>query len=204
MILRYILFSFLISISLFAQETEINFDYEITNFSGDKQEVRDLFSSLWSRFKSYDNYHCYRRAHVLANQMKHKEILSAKVFIFLGSQMRREVNWWYHVAPLVKFKNEEVVMDRGLFDGPTYLSDWLESFSGPDGCKQIHSYSEYSEQTGVKECMYIIAPMYHYGPSTLKENMNSFDQAQLSDSIFSIPRRHRKKYIYNYPIKESL
>lgn len=170
--------------------------FEPTNFNGSKQEIRTLFEDLWSKFKSFDNYHCYRRAHILANQMDQEfKVKSMKVFFFKGDKLKMPMDWYYHVAPLVYHKETPVVLDKGLFDGATYLSDWLESFGEGHTCKEITSMDEYRKLKSTEHCMYFIVPMYYYSPKDLESlELNKFINTDLSDMLFSLPRRQRQKY----------
>jgi len=174
--------------------------FEPTNFNGSKQELRSFFDSLWGKFKSFDNYHCYRRAHVLANQMSKEDINSMKVFFFKGNKLRMAMDWYYHVAPMVYYKNEPVVLDKGLFEGATYLSDWLESFGEGHSCKEITSMDEYRKLKSSEYCMYFIVPMYYYSPKDLETlNIEKFKTTDLNDMLFSLPKRQRNRYLNKYP-----
>ena len=173
--------------------------FEPTNFDGSKQELRSFFDGLWGRFKSFDNYHCYRRAHVLANQMSKEDINSMKVFFFKGNKLRMAMDWYYHVAPMVYYKNEPVILDKGLFEGATYLSDWLQSFGEGHSCKEITSMDEYRKLKSSEYCMYFIVPMYYYSPKDLEIlNIDKFKTADLKDMLFSLPKRQRNRYLNKY------
>jgi hypothetical protein len=177
---------------------------DVSNYTGDRQEIRDLFSGLWKRFNRYENVHCYRRAHVLANGMKSKDVTSAKAFVFFDGNMSGQTRWWHQVAPYILYKNKPVVLDRGLCDVPTFRTDLLDASSEGAGCKQFFSYDEYlnEKKDRNRPCMYLLAQMQYYGPNTLKEEMTSLNKSQLWDSIQSIPKRLRKKYLYKAPIKD--
>lgn len=177
----------------------LSYGQTATNFTENKEEVRDLFESLWDEFKSLDNYHCYRRAHILSYEMSKKNIISDKVFFFNGDKLMLPMGWYYHVAPMVYYKNSPVVMDKGLFDGATHLDDWLYAFSEGKKCKQIFSMNEYKANKALEDCMYLISPMYNYGPKDLSEDSKtSFVESDLDDMLFALPKRKRKKYRYIY------
>jgi len=179
------------------------YSFEPTNFTGTKEELRSFFDELWGKFKDFDNYHCYRRAHILANEMVHKDVQSMKVFFFKGSKLIMPMDWYYHVAPMVNYKNEPVVLDKGLFEGATYLKDWLYSFGEGHACKEITSMDEYREFKTTEYCMYFIVPMYYYSPKDLESlNLDSFVQSDLKDMLFSLPRRQRSRYLSQFPIKD--
>ena len=177
------------------------FAFEATNFTGSKQELRSFFDNLWGKFKSFDNYHCYRRAHVLANQMDKDDIKSMKVFFFKGNKLRMAMDWYYHVAPMVYYKDVPVVLDKGLFEGATYLEDLLHSFGEGNACKEISSMDEYRELKKTEYCMYFIVPMYYYSPKDLESlNLSSFEKSDLNDMLFSLPKRQRRKYLSKFPL----
>jgi hypothetical protein len=179
------------------------YSFEATNFTGTKQEFREFFDGLWSKFKTLDNYHCYRRAHILANQMKSNDIKSMKVFFFKGDKLLMPMGWYYHVAPMVYYKNTPVVVDKGLFKGATYLDDWLEAFSEGHSCKEISTMDEYRKYKSSEYCMYFIVPMYYYSPKSLEEtNIMEFNNSDLNDMIYSIPKRQRKKYLKKYTLDQ--
>jgi hypothetical protein len=172
-----------------------------TNFTGTKDEVRDLFSKLWGDFKDYDNFHCYRRAHILSYQMSKMNINSMKVFFFKGDSMRMPMDWYYHVAPMIYYHGEGVVMDKGLFKGATTLVDWLDAFGEGKKCLEVASMDEYRANVKTQNCLYMIVPMYYYGPLSLEElKTEAFDGVELSDMLMSLPRRQRDDYLELYPI----
>lgn len=133
--------------------------------------------------------------------MKHQNVDSMKVFFFKGQKLEMPKNWYYHVAPLVLYKGIPVVVDKGLFEGATYLSDWLKAFSEGKTCKEIYSMDQYRAFQKSEHCMYFIVPMYYYSPNDL-ENLNkeSFDPSDMSDMLISLPRSQRNKYMNKYPI----
>lgn len=89
---------------------------------------------------------CYARAHKMRKIITEKyKYCCEKVFSFADEGNDRLcvkadkwggccVDWWYHVAPLVRVKfkvghfiklNLAMVIDPGMFDGPVFLSTWL-------------------------------------------------------------------------------
>jgi hypothetical protein len=178
-------------------------EYTPTNFTGDKEEIRDLFDNLWSSFKEMDNFHCYRRAHVLSYQMSKMEINSMKVFFLRGDKLRMQMNWYYHVAPLVYYNGEGIVLDRALLEGATFLEDWLKAFGDEHQCLEVKSMDEYREKKVYQYCLYLIVPMYYYGPLDLEElNITSFRVEDLRDMIYALPQRKRDDYVALYPIEQ--
>jgi hypothetical protein len=174
-------------------------DFEPKNYTGTKEEVRELFSTLWKSFKGWDSTHCYRRAHVLSYQMSLSGINSMKVFWFRGDKLKS--SWWYHVSPMVYYQGSGVVLDRGLFPGATHLEDWLGAFSKNKKCAEVFSMDEYREKKSQEHCLYMIVPMYYYGPSQLENlNLNQFEQEDLDDMLISIFPLDRGRYLRNYPL----
>ncbi|MCT4643290.1 MAG: protein-glutamine glutaminase family protein [Bacteriovoracaceae bacterium] len=177
-------------------------NYEPTHFSGDRQEVRNLFNSLWSKYKEYKNFHCYRKAHIISYQMKQNNINPVKVFVFNGDRATLPMNWWYHVAPAVYYKNKIVIMDRGLLDGASLLEDWLEAFTGHKTCTQVSDMYEYKQRKPFEKCLYIISDMYQYMPKDLYDfPKQSFEKNDYYDMGFVMSKRHRKRYFSLYPHK---
>lgn len=176
--------------------------YTPANYQGEKQELREMFQSLWSDYKTLDNFHCYRRAHIIAHQMVKKNILPVKAFFFTGDKAKNDLGWWYHVAPMVYYKSEGVVVDRGLLPGATHLKDWYMALSGGSECKEIFSMNEYRQFKPTTACMYFIAPMYYYTPLTLEEiGRTKFVQEELQDMLFALNRGKRDDYLRKYPIE---
>jgi hypothetical protein len=177
------------SINTYSQE------YTTTNFKNDPQEVFDLFDSLWDDYKWYDQSHCYRKAHLISYEMSKKDIVSSKVFLFIGDGDTFGDGWWYHVAAFVNFKNRPVVMDKGLIPAPLFLEDWMRSLTKTKSCEKINSFKEYKELKSKYKCMYLITNMYQYYPSDLDSlNKNSFSGSDLEDMLFVIPKRKRRKF----------
>jgi hypothetical protein len=180
-------------------------DFVPTNFTGTKEEVRDLFSRMWGDFKDYDNFHCYRRAHVLSYQLSKMNINSMKVFFFKGESLTMPKDWYYHVAPMIYYHGEGVVMDKGLFKGATTLKDWLFAFGEGKPCLEVRSMEEKRSNSKTQHCMYMIVPMYYYGPLDLEVlSAETFHPNDLSDMLISLPRRQRGNYETLYPLEAVL
>lgn len=191
-----IIFSFLLLLSV-----QTSFAFEATNFTGTKEEVRSYFQTLWGKFKNYDNFHCYRRAHILSYQMSKSNINSMKVFFFKGDKLKMPHDWYYHVAPMVYYKGEGLVMDKGLFEGATFLKDWLEAFGEGHACREITSMDERKKYQASEHCMYMLVPMYYYGPLSLEKlDKTDFEYSDLQDMLFSLTKRQRNIYLNQYPL----
>jgi len=192
---KLILFLLLISLNVRAS------DFVPTNFTGSKEEVRDLFADLWSDFKDFDNFHCYRRAHLLSYQMSKMNINSMKVFFFKGDSLRMPMDWYYHVAPMVYYNGEGVVMDKGLFKGATTLKDWLDAFGEGKKCLEVKGMDEYRASVKTEHCLYMVVPMYYYGPLSLESlTAETFAVEDIQDMLFSLPRRGRDNFQRLYPL----
>ena len=178
-------------------------DFVATNFTGTKEEVREVFSKMWGDFKSYDNFHCYRRAHILSYQLDKMNIKTMKAFFFKGAALKMPMDWYYHVAPMVYYNGEGVVMDKGLFKGATTLADWLHAFGEGRKCLEVKSMDEYRANYKTETCMYLIVPMYYYGPLDLEDlTAEKFAEEDLGDMLESLPRRARNSYLKQYPLTQ--
>lgn len=175
-------------------------NYTPTNFTGDKQEVRDLFDQMWSKFKSWDYFHCYRRAQVLVHQLDLMDIKPVKVFYFRGSKATLPRNWYYHVAPAVYYKGEVVIMDRALFEAPSYGKDWIDALSDKSNCIEFEKYEDFKANKKNVDCGFIVTSMYTFGPRSLDEDRSDFVRWELIDSLDSMTRRNRKKFLREFPL----
>lgn len=187
-------------LALFALSLNLNAsEFVAANFTGTKEEVRDVFSNMWGDFKDFDNFHCYRRAHVLSYQLSKMNIYSMKAFFFKGEALKMPKHWYYHVAPMVYYKGEGVVMDKGLFKGASTLADWLYAFGEGKPCLEVKSMDEYRAHYKTQHCMYLIVPMYYYGPVDL-ENLTAktFSEDDLLDMLLSLPKSKRALYTKLY------
>ncbi len=195
------IFSIFILLSSLTFASDIIGDFEVTDYSGSKQELRNVFNKAWGDFKSWDNNHCYRRAHVISYHLKKKlNINTYKVFFFWGARASENHNWWYHVSPAVTYKGDVVTLDKGLVEGATYLEDWTEALSGSKNCLEIYDYKEYKKRYNSETCMYMVTPMHYYGPLDLEsysnnhESIITFRDWDLDDMLFSLSRRSRRNY----------
>ncbi len=64
----------------------------------------------------------------------HKDfgVKSEKIFIFYTRKYRsydRSWKWWFHVAPMVRVKGQEVVLDTEFAKGPLTEYDWEKKFN---------------------------------------------------------------------------
>lgn len=175
-------------------------NYTPTNFQGESKEVSELFDQLWSKFKTFDYYHCYRRAHVLANQMVSMGLSPIKVFFFKGNKETLDIDWYYHVAPAVYYKGRIVVLDKGLLPVPLWDDEWLKIMGNRSRCVEFKKYSDFKKEKENVPCGYIISSMYNYGPNDIDEDRIEFNGKELLDSMFSMRKRQRRKYQKLYPL----
>jgi hypothetical protein len=112
-------------------------EFEVSMIS--YEYLEEVFKNLASQkhipFR-YPEDGCYARAHEMSSIMEQQKIISGKVFI--EGSLRVEttnspkgyVEWWYHVAPIVKVKKgkEELVyvLDPSLFDKPVPVEEWYK------------------------------------------------------------------------------
>lgn len=97
-------------------------------------------NTLWSELSSaaipfpYPVDGCFARAHKMRQMIKSKGYDSAKQFAY-GNLAARGlsgccVEWGYHVAPVVRYRNasnviEVVILDPSLFTGPVSIPTWI-------------------------------------------------------------------------------
>jgi len=99
----------------------------------------EIFNDLASRKNipfRYPEDGCYARAHEMSAIMEKLKVITGKVFIEgslhvdTTNSPKGYVEWWYHVAPIVKVKkgDEELVyvVDPSLFDKPVPAEEWYK------------------------------------------------------------------------------
>jgi hypothetical protein len=167
-LLRYISFGFLFSVSVTSFANNVSF------FS-DSSKVLEQFDGLEPLHVPGLNDGCYIRAHVWARQLELEfGTKSGKAFVLFTPllQDRMNLKWWYHVAPYVQSKDLEtgaivdLIFDKELHDRPINLEDWLKQFS-PSGCKEVDSLLAYDQELIFGGCVVIRSTMYNFVPSDL-------------------------------------
>jgi hypothetical protein len=132
-----------------------------------RQSVRDVYNALYDR-EEKNRSQCFNRAHVWSyDLLKNESITTGKIFVFFTPKFMRShrFDWWFHVAPYVKYKEDdgsiqEAVVDR-LFDSAVMLAEWSTAFTGDDiTCKTISHYTEYSEHLEDEYCYTLKVPLY--------------------------------------------
>lgn len=102
-----------------------------------EDEVNEYFNEMASNQSipfgyAYDG--CYARAHKMSRLLEDKGVITGKAFVEgnlnVVSPVLGNVNWWYHVAPvvLVKKDGKEIpyVIDPSLFKKPVPFSEWRD------------------------------------------------------------------------------
>ncbi len=146
-----------------------------------RRELNELFSAAYPYDSEYYdvNDNCFNRAHYWARTQQHlqeqrgEDRGTDKVFIFFSDAYikRFKHKWWYHVAPVVYFQNQQKpwVFDSTFIDRPVSIEDWLGAFDQYTGgkCEKINSLEDFYANNHRPICMYIVAPMYNYIPTDL-------------------------------------
>ncbi|RPJ78261.1 MAG: hypothetical protein EHM20_04330 [Alphaproteobacteria bacterium] len=115
------------------ESPENNKSIELTVLT--EKNVNSIFSDLASRKDipfGYPMDGCYARAHQMVQILEEQGIIAGKAFIegdlFVESSEFGEVNWGYHVAPVVMVKkgNKTIpyVIDPSLFNKPVPQAEW--------------------------------------------------------------------------------
>ena len=132
------------------------------------QEIFDSMLNDGDRRRSQ----CFKRAHIWAYDMWSKlGINSQKIFIFYASRyimLEDNADWWFHVAPMVVVKGEEMVLDGTFMQKPVSVTEWKSYFIRSDKitCPILKNYSSYQEPGAQfkKLCYLMKVPMYHFSP----------------------------------------
>jgi Glutaminase len=101
---------------------------------------------------------CFARAHKMRQIITIKYgYCCEKVFSYGDLNVKADkwggccVSWWYHVAPLVRVKVDNIVycyvIDPGMFDKPVLLSEWLTAQANKN-CYSGAGVTNYSIQPG--------------------------------------------------------
>lgn len=113
-------------------------DYKVEVSLLSQIEVDKAFTALSSLSYipfSYPDSGCYARAHEMGLLLDQRGIISAKIFLFGDLKVKTknhpkgEVNWLYHVAPIVRQKISEsesvvMVLDPSLFNRAVTINEW--------------------------------------------------------------------------------
>lgn len=115
---------------------------------------------------------CYNRAHIWSYEwfLKHN-VYSNKTWVFFTRKYIRKFKfeWWFHVAPSVAVREDDVVrekiMDVKYARGPIDLKRWTDIFMLDDAnCPQVKTYSDYANYPESGSCYTMRSSMFYYQP----------------------------------------
>jgi hypothetical protein len=128
-------------------------DIEITIVTRDY--AYELFAQMAAQqhipFK-YPEDGCYARAHEMSRLLDGEGIVTGKTFIEGDLRVETEnspkgyVEWWYHVAPIIKVKGENggddqvYVLDPSIFQRPVPVEEWFRIQTAHQGGRQDEVY----------------------------------------------------------------
>jgi Glutaminase len=136
-----------------------------------ESEMTEQFHALPNFSEADLGEHCFLRAHHWARQLEDSfGTRSYKAFVLFTPLMqhRKNLNWWYHVAPVVVVRDEnnelvEMVIDKAFQSKPITMDLWLKSFS-ETGCVDGKGFADYDNQLIFGGCVVIRKPMYFFTP----------------------------------------
>lgn len=141
----------------------------------DEDKAYELFKT--GRKDFVEKSQCYQRAHVWSYEWRKKDIYSSKAWLFFTPKYIRkyQFDWWFHVAPLIDVKFNQVKKER-VFDikyasGPLKLKDWTDIFMRDrSNCPMITRYTDYGDYPESSMCYVLKSSMYYYQPYELELN----------------------------------
>jgi hypothetical protein len=106
------------------------------------RKIRDTRDWTWREMPSfprrliwlYPEDGCYLRANLMGQKLKEWNYVSPKQIFAFGdlsfSTTYDEINWWYHVAPIVRLGKDPYVIDPALeYHRPLLLKEWVKKIS---------------------------------------------------------------------------
>ena len=177
--------------------------YRASNL-GEMSDADSLFDSL-PALKHHSQ--CFQRAHVWARQMYLRDaVYSMKVFLFFTRAFiqQHHYKWWFHVAPFVYVRGQEIVLDPEFVRQPREMHEWTDFFmmdrgsvkpplsASPD-CSEIASYTVYEINPVSQYCYTLKLPMYYYQPQDAEDlakkgtRVESFRDQDVQNSMRSVP-----------------
>ena len=134
----------------------------------DAQEIFDTMLNDGDKRRSQ----CFKRAHMWSFDMWSKlGISSEKIFIFYASRyimLEDDADWWFHVAPMVTVKGQQMVLDGTFMQKPVTVPEWKSFFirSEKVNCPVITDYKKMSAPNAqyTKLCYLMKVPMYYFSP----------------------------------------
>lgn len=129
------------------------------------------------RYPALDNAQCYDKAHVWVYEAEYFHKLKLpKMWLFFSDHYieRYRFKWWFHVAPYARLKMkgvvEERIMDRTFYQYPLKLKLWTDLFmENKIACKEVTSYTDYSQHPGEDDCYVIRSTPYYWQPRDLEK-----------------------------------
>ncbi len=164
----FFLFTCIISSTIAAESLNI------TQFSR-WEDVESQYQSLLSFQETDINEGCNLRAHYWSRFLEsHHRTLTGKVFIFFTPefQNRKNLRWWYHVAPFVYLRNKEgngvseIVFDKAHRDRPEPLNQWVQAISS-EKCREGKNLEDYDLNLILGGCVIYRANRFQFTPSDL-------------------------------------
>lgn len=172
-----------LSFSAYAQPLLIkDFNFPVPDIREQNKTRDDLFTKMNRSLVRIKDSICSNRAHVWSFEMKKKEVIAPKIFMFFTPSTAHfdGVSWWYHVVPTVNENGTFWAMDAAYpkrFSGPVSTHEWMKSFNKGTVCKEITAKDEdliermfsgnaFPEVTkhGTHKCYYIMTPPGYWTP----------------------------------------
>ncbi|MBT3235280.1 MAG: hypothetical protein HN353_04960 [Bdellovibrionales bacterium] len=122
---------------------------------------------------AYPEDGCYARAHEMSRLLEQQGIITGKVFIEgnlrveTSNSPKGYVEWWYHVAPIIKVKgdgegrDQVYVIDPSIFNRPVPVEEWYD-------IQTLHA-------DGARDEVYQTR-RFNYSPSTKSHEMKDYNQ----------------------------
>jgi hypothetical protein len=114
------------------------------------RRLRDTRSWTWNEMQDfprrlswlYPEDGCYLRADLMVSKLKEWGYTRPKQAFVLGDlsfeSLYEKVNWWYHVAPIVRVGTQAYVIDPAIdYQRPLLLKDWVQRISEKTANTQI-------------------------------------------------------------------
>lgn len=182
----------LLPFSVFSQTLTLDeFKFSVPDIASRGLKKEDLFKKMNRSLIKENASECSNRALMWGHDFKrHKNLDTAKIFLFYTAKSGHHGNmqWWFHVSPMVNENGKFWVMDAGFpsrVKSPLAVKDWLKEFTGKNSvCKEIkpgeedlvermfsgHSFPE-NTRYGKYDCYYKFAPAPYWTPEALAKHL---------------------------------
>lgn len=149
----------------------IDEDYRPTilkNFSAAKKMLDNMRDDFVDQTQSYNLAHVWT-----FEEYKNNQHLSEKAFLFFSDSFIRRTHqkWWFHVSPLMRYKQHqhkvaEVILDKTLRTSPISLGSWSAQLMG----EKIHCpvIDRFSQVKAARDCSILKSNMYYWQPRDLE------------------------------------